>query len=241
MQLIINADDTGYTKAGNKAAAKLYAQGILTSTTVMMNMPASEDAMQMLEDNQMPAGVHINLATGSPLTGKSGLTREDGNFSPLDILEKQADPKLVKAEIDAQIRRFQAYGLTPTHLDYHKFLHEHPALFGLFIEVAAAYALPVRTMSTQTRQLALQNGLKTIDKLFFDVYGASDKYAQLKAIAHNSGNFTGEVVVHVSTDGTELLGLSSYNTDRREEYEALLKAAQNRIFNNIPLVSYSQI
>ncbi|QLQ06530.1 MAG: ChbG/HpnK family deacetylase [Anaerolineae bacterium] len=42
--LIINADDLGYSPTVNRAIADLFAAGLITSASLLVNQPASEEA-----------------------------------------------------------------------------------------------------------------------------------------------------------------------------------------------------
>ena len=50
-QLILNADDFGFTRGVNEAIIRAYQEGILTSTTLMANGPAFDDAVERASSN----------------------------------------------------------------------------------------------------------------------------------------------------------------------------------------------
>ena len=67
-KLIMNADDFGMTQGNSIGILMAHAQGILTSTTCMMNMPYAEFALK--EAKKFPKlGVAIQfvLTVGRPL------------------------------------------------------------------------------------------------------------------------------------------------------------------------------
>lgn len=45
MKLIINADDFGLSKGINKGIIEAYQAGLISSTTIMINMPYAEEAI----------------------------------------------------------------------------------------------------------------------------------------------------------------------------------------------------
>ena len=66
-KIIINADDFGLCDGVNRAVVQAHTQGILTSTTIMANMPAAPQAIELAR--QLPTlgvGVHLNLSEGKP-------------------------------------------------------------------------------------------------------------------------------------------------------------------------------
>ena len=46
-KLIINADDFGYSSGVNAGIMKAYQEGVLTSTTLMGNMPGAKEAVRL--------------------------------------------------------------------------------------------------------------------------------------------------------------------------------------------------
>ena len=50
-RIIINADDFGLSRSVNQAIIDVYKKGNLTSTTLLVNMPGTEDAIQQAESN----------------------------------------------------------------------------------------------------------------------------------------------------------------------------------------------
>lgn len=72
-QVIINADDFGYSDGVNAGIKKAYEEGILTSTTALANGPAIENPLQnitnasSLSKPPLGIGVHLTLTYGEPL------------------------------------------------------------------------------------------------------------------------------------------------------------------------------
>ena len=63
--LIINADDFGLCKGVNSGIAEAHTKGILTSTTLMTNMPAAEEAVKIAKGLlTLGVGIHLNLTEG---------------------------------------------------------------------------------------------------------------------------------------------------------------------------------
>lgn len=154
-QLIVNADDFGFSPGTNQGILQAHHAGIVTSTTVMTNMPYAESGMvELLEKAPLLGmGVHINLTAGRPVSPPSqvpSLVDADGNFySETRLMEvvSQFDGDELYQEIAAQIERFIAIsGRQPTHLDSHFHIaFMHPLALEATLALASEYnQLPLR-------------------------------------------------------------------------------------------------
>jgi predicted glycoside hydrolase/deacetylase ChbG (UPF0249 family) len=136
-RLILNADDFGLTRGINRAVAELYAAGALTSTTLMANGPAFDDAVAIaLANPSLGVGCHIVLTDGKPVSPPKTiptLLGEDGkNFRPnandffLAVLRRKVSAAEIEREALAQLNKLQARGIAVTHIDTHKHTHVLP-------------------------------------------------------------------------------------------------------------------
>ena len=83
-RLIVNADDYGLSEGVCLGILKAHRDGILTSTTCMMNMENIEKYLEMTKDYpNLGLGVHLNITVGKPLTNVS-FVDEKGNFKSRD-------------------------------------------------------------------------------------------------------------------------------------------------------------
>ena len=81
-KLIVNADDFGFSEAVNHGILKAMEDGIVTSTSIMANMPGFAHAAALYHEHpDMAVGVHLNLTCYRPLlsTHKT-LVTETGYF-----------------------------------------------------------------------------------------------------------------------------------------------------------------
>ena len=138
MRLIINADDLGRSREVNDAIADLFAEGIITSATLMANAPFLEDAISKIPAACRRAlGVHLNITEFRPLTAHpawQGWVDEQGCFSLQAFRIKPLSSKLkdaIYAEWTAQINRVRALGIIVSHLDSHHDVHMDWRLFGV--------------------------------------------------------------------------------------------------------------
>ncbi|MBI5929314.1 MAG: ChbG/HpnK family deacetylase [Chloroflexi bacterium] len=169
-QLIVNADDFGYTPNINSAILEAHQKGIVTSTTVMVNMPyAAEGLEQALQQApQLGIGVHINLTHGQPIMPAAEiptLVDENGLFFLPDKLIAAAnkfDGDELYQEIAAQIERFvNITGRAPTHLDSHYHMaFIHPLALEATLALADEYQLPMRENNLNVTDEELIQGLQ---------------------------------------------------------------------------------
>ncbi len=153
-RLIINADDYGRTSDISRGIRYAHLNGLVTSTTCMMNMPnAVEDIHVALEQTpNLGLGVHLVLTSGKPLLAAekvSELIYPDGSFLRLEKLIQKAnrlDLGAVKAEWRAQIDAFIfTTSKKPTHIDsHHHSSYFTPGLIKTMLELAKEYNLPIR-------------------------------------------------------------------------------------------------
>jgi chitin disaccharide deacetylase len=127
--LIVNADDLGASAGVNRGILEAYERGIVTSASMMVDMPASEQFAARREQAEgLSVGLHVTL------------TNEDG--------ELLFDADRCRGELERQLARFERLlGRPPTHLDSHHNVHLEAPLSELFLEVAHERELPLRGFS----------------------------------------------------------------------------------------------
>ena len=144
-RLIINADDFGISRGVNIGIVEAAEAGVVTSASVITNLPDFQDAIDRARScPALSLGVHLNLTTGRPISDVPSLThRDSGEFYALTALVARASFGLVESadvtrECLAQIDRMIEAGVQPTHLDSHRHVHAHPAIFPAVAKAAAA-------------------------------------------------------------------------------------------------------
>jgi predicted glycoside hydrolase/deacetylase ChbG (UPF0249 family) len=152
-QLIINADDFGFSDGVNRAILRAAREGVLTSTTLAANMPCAEAAASEVQDSsELGVGVHLNVVRGRPLSSADmvpWLVGPDGcfrrrfwSFCPVQF---SLDPQIlaqVEREYRVQIEQVLAWGIRPTHLDSERHHAAWPTLFRLMVKLAEEYGVP---------------------------------------------------------------------------------------------------
>jgi predicted glycoside hydrolase/deacetylase ChbG (UPF0249 family) len=130
--LIVNGDDFGASGGVNRGILDAHHRGILTSASLMVDMPGSREAARLArEAPELSVGLHVDLA------------RPGAGAAPdLD------DAEACDAELDRQAARFrELLGRPPTHLDSHRNVHRRPALRPRFVAFARRHGLPLREHS----------------------------------------------------------------------------------------------
>ena len=145
---IIHADDFGETKEITDGIAIAMRAGRVTSTTIMANMPGTDHALTMAEKWSSPAsfGVHINLCEGRPLTAAASLRDGNGDFfSKRALFTRSVTGRLsledLELEIGAQIARVRDAGISVSHLDGHKHLHQLPVVREAVVRCAQRFGI----------------------------------------------------------------------------------------------------
>jgi len=158
--LIINADDLGYDPAVTRGILRAMREGVVSSTTFMVNTAFSEAAAR--EARGLAIGLHLNLARGMPVW--SGFPRallgEDGGF--MESRAASLPPDVVEAETFAQLTRLVGLlGQPATHVDVHKHLHRNPGILQGLARAARAAGLPVRSTDADMRRALEAHGVAT--------------------------------------------------------------------------------
>jgi predicted glycoside hydrolase/deacetylase ChbG (UPF0249 family) len=142
--LIVNADDLGMTRGVNRAIIEAHRGGIVTSTSVLANGAAFEDAAAWLRQSPgLSVGLHLNLTQGKPIaaSAKSALLDRGGCFQRPAMLALRLSigaisvPDL-EVEIAAQAERIVRAGIAITHFDSHENVHLHPRVASAMLNVA---------------------------------------------------------------------------------------------------------
>lgn len=146
--LIVNADDFGLTEGVSRGIIRAHREGILTSTTFMVNFPwAAEMAPMLKEAPDLGVGVHLNLTTGQPVLPPEqvpSLVDGKGRLSKsLLHIHLRVRTEDARKEWSAQVEKaIRLLGRRPTHLDTHRYLQGFPALAQVMVEVARTYKIP---------------------------------------------------------------------------------------------------
>ena len=241
-QLIINSDDYGRTPDISRGIREAHLNGVVTSTTCMMNIPttAEDVAIALKETPELAMGVHLVLTMGRPITREtaSSITDENGNFFKyVPFVERvpHMDMDDVKAEWRAQIEAFiKAAGRKPTHLDsHHHSSYFAPQLFRGMLELAKEYDCAIRFPFTNHISSELAETYKHVpslieefnprrpDAFLVDFYDTRATTEELLRLINSVNDGTTEIMCHPGYVDDAFAKESVYNFQRERELKIL--------------------
>jgi len=129
--VIFNADDFGYSSGITRGIVAAHLRGVVTSTSCMVNTPATEEAVEASRENpRLAIGLHVNFTNEA------------------DRLVAFEDPALARTEVRRQFDRFLSlFGRLPTHIDSHQHVHRIDSCREAFLELAQETGLHLRDQS----------------------------------------------------------------------------------------------
>jgi chitin disaccharide deacetylase len=193
--LIVNGDDFGISPGVNAGVVEAHREGILTSASMMVDTPHSEEAARL-------SAAHPSLGVGVHV-----------------VVESPGAPAANLAEVERQVERFAS--LTerlPTHIDSHRDVHRDARLLPVFLAVAERYAVPLRGHCRvhQIRSFYGQwDGETHQEQISAD--------ALVRLLAGEVGEGFSELCCHPGYPDTQLA--SSYAAERHWELAALCDPA----------------
>jgi predicted glycoside hydrolase/deacetylase ChbG (UPF0249 family) len=168
--LIVNADDLGWTDGVNRGILEAFHHGIVTSTSLLANGAAFTGGVEAARSAPgLGVGVHLNLSDGPPTADRELVTtllNNDGDFAggPESLLLRRARGGLLLSEVesewDAQIQKVRDAGIAPTHLDGHKHVHMLPGFFEIALRLAKRHEVGAIRLALEASSLraALSSG-----------------------------------------------------------------------------------
>jgi len=135
--LIVNADDFGQSPGINRGIIKAYEEGVVTSASLMVRWPASEEAAAYARMHpRLSLGLHADLGEW---------VYRDRTWMPIYTRVNMDDSREVEHELGEQLALFcDLVGRKPTHLDSHQHVHLRPALRRTFVACAEGLSVSLR-------------------------------------------------------------------------------------------------
>jgi chitin disaccharide deacetylase len=150
-RLILNADDFGMTRGVNEGIIRAHREGVLTSTTLMANGLAFDDAVERTKANPgLGVGCHLVLVGGRALAPREeipSLADAEGRLPEslaafvARVSSGMVPGKEIEREMRAQIEKIRGAGIEPSHLDTHKHTHAHPRVMEALGRVAREFGI----------------------------------------------------------------------------------------------------
>jgi len=252
-QLVVNADDFGFTRDVNQGIIEAHQRGILTATTIMANGDAFEDAVRLAHANPtLDMGAHLVLIGGRALAAP----HEPLPSSVTRLLAAIALKRLrIYEELAAQVRRILDAGIRLTHLDTHKHTHLAPPVLDAVARISdefdirwvrRPFDIPItaaRGAAPRTKR-ATSGGLTLVRSQFERVLArhhskTTDHFAgfqitgrfrtrELVALIHALPEGSTEFMCHPGRCTAELEGAKTRLKQSREQELAALTAPETR-------------
>lgn len=248
-RLIVNADDFNLTEGTTLGILEAHRFGIVTDTTVMVNLPGLERSRDLARAcPRLVVGLHLNLTFGPPLLppgrvsslvdGSSRFLRDPGRLCDV------GDHGEIREELAAQVERFRAvFGHPPSHLDTHHHIHRHPRVFEAVLDLAAGLSVPVRAFTPELAARIRGRGLPAADGAEGDV--GPEPYWMTWRLLDFLGRLPDGVTELMCHPGhaDAALSVSSYSTQREGELHALCDPAVRRALEaaDIRCITYADL
>jgi chitin disaccharide deacetylase len=150
-KIIITGDDFGLAQPVNEAIIQAHQEGMLTSASLMVGEPWSQDAVDRAKKcPALKVGLHLTLVEGRPVSRPQDipdLVDANGEFSTrlvragFNFFFMPGVRKQLATEIRAQFEAFWRTGLSLDHADAHNHMHLHPTILGLLVKIGQEYGL----------------------------------------------------------------------------------------------------
>ncbi|WP_416325770.1 chitin disaccharide deacetylase [[Eubacterium] hominis] len=215
-KLIINADDFGLSEAVNYGILKGFQEGVVTSSTIMANMPAFDHAIALAKANpDLGIGVHLNVTCYKPLlpTHKT-LIEKDGYFRNQRYLE-ELDEEEIYQECKAQMEKVLATGIRIDHIDSHHHIHTTKKMKPIIERLLKEYPYPIRGGFTYQND-ALQSELTIA---FYDKGVSLESFKHI--VTGMSENKVYDLMCHPAYVDKFLCKVTSYAIQRIDELDIL--------------------
>jgi predicted glycoside hydrolase/deacetylase ChbG (UPF0249 family) len=187
--LIINADDFGYDDDTVTTTINLFNNGLITSATIMTDMPGTGRAVNYAVEHQhmYSFGLHFNIVDGhlpcepkvSTLLDRNEVGFKKSNLQRIDSLLWRLNKSDIQKEFIYQLSVLFDLGLKVSHIDSHGHLHKFPQILDAIRPIMKKYGIntiriPQNYYQVHNFRKALFNyvfkfsfhGLATTDKFF---------------------------------------------------------------------------
>lgn len=145
--IIINADDLGFTLGVNLAIQKAHLEGFLTHASLVANTDYFDHAISEVLPScpSLKVGLHLNLTVGTALYKGSSFS-DNGKFNNtfVKLLFLRKTPKVLKDlefEIEAQILKLKFNGVDIQHIDGNEHIHIIPSINKIVQRLAKIHSI----------------------------------------------------------------------------------------------------
>lgn len=230
-QLLIRADDIGYSYAVNVGIARTVHEGLVRSVGVMPNMPETERGVAWVKDADIAIGQHTNVCLGRPCADPAripSLLGPDGRFKSSREYRAKfkegvdfVDFDEAVIEIEAQLARFlEVVGRDPDYFEAHAVMSNN-------LNRAIAYVAERHGYKNQPPSfdptVVVTCGSTPVRMVLRSMTPGYDPAACIReTVAQMADGDTTVFVAHPGYLDQFILNNSSLTTDRTKEVDALI-------------------
>lgn len=203
--LIINADDFGYSYSINRGIIEAHINGIVTSTSVMVDAIAAHEAKDLTEYAGLSIGLHFEIK---------------------EIVN-------VAAELERQIVKFiNIVGRQPDHIDTHKRHTTDAGIKNILETYAKKHNLPVRNFNAKhIGSFGINSGDSSVAQLKRSIDEATEKYNELMTHCGYSDDYLREHSSYSDLREDELITLCSAEIKQYIHAQGLILVNWNSLAN----------
>ena len=252
-QLLIRADDIGYSYAVDLGIARSVREGLVRSVGLMPNMPEAARGYSLVAEADIAVGQHTNVCLGKPCADPAlipSLLNDEGEFHSSREFrakykqgEELVDFDEAVIEIEAQHERFlEIVGREPDYFEAHAVMSDN--LNRAISYVARRHGLKEQIASFDPTA-TVQCGATDVRMVMHSMEpGYEPKESIMETVR---GMADGETVVFVCHPGyldRYILEHSSLTTDRTKEVDALVDPELRQWLEsqpNLKLIDYRNL
>ena len=249
MKVIMNADDFGFSKGVNLGICEAFMRGVVSSTSLMVNMPGFEHAVELMRTYPNALNVGIHLVTSveySIVKGLKTVTDENGHFYHDHDKIKNIDLEELKQEYEAQLQKFLATGFKPTHIDFHWCYY--PVQLEAAMYLSKKYDIPVRAETKEIEDLLEKHHIihnRNMQHNFYQMDASQTPEMLISQLQYclDQGYDLCSFELHPAYVDQDVFNLSSYNYQRAKEFYVLTHPDVVKFFkdNNIERISFADL
>lgn len=226
--LIVNADDFGLSKGQNYGIIEACKNGLVTSTTALVNGTAIAHAVELSRCvPELAIGMHFVLTLGEPVSAMPGLTREGRLGKWIWQMAEEGNLPLdeIAYELECQYGRFvELFGCEPTHIDSHHHVHMIAQIYPIVAAFVARKGIALRIDRRQVALSALgQDMVRSSEGFASDFYGeavSAALFLQILDASIQRDEKSLEVMCHPAFVDNTIMG-SAYCYPRLSELDVL--------------------
>ncbi|WP_455499456.1 carbohydrate deacetylase [Butyricimonas virosa] len=149
MNVIVNADDFGMSHRVNLAIDYCFKKGIISSTTIIANMPGFDEAINLAYIGKYDKciGIHFNLVEGEPLSSPIKYCNricKNGKFiykRNSVLFWNKREREAIREEFITQIEACRSKGILLSHCDSHCHIHTELPIFLIMYKTLKYYGI----------------------------------------------------------------------------------------------------